>query len=257
MPLNQPIRDWRGKRVWIIGASTGIGAALAENLAERGAFLALSARRVERLEALSHRLTGSVAIPLDVAEPHSILPALLRLLDLWGGIDVVVLNAGTYAPLRAWDLAVEAARTTFEINLMGVINGTAAVLPQLLQQGHGALVIVGSVAGYRGLPKALAYGASKAAVINFAEALYLDVAPRGVGVFLVNPGFVETPLTAQNSFRMPALISAREAATHIVAGLARGRFEIHFPKRFTLLLKLLRLLPEALYVRAVRGAVRG
>ncbi|MCX9154911.1 SDR family NAD(P)-dependent oxidoreductase [Niveibacterium sp. 24ML] len=252
--MNEPIRDWRGKRVWIVGASTGIGAALAEDLAARGAHLALSARRVERLQAFVDRLPGSVAIPLDVAEHQTLMPALLQLLDLWGGIDVVIFNAGTYAPMRAWDLTVEGARTTFEINLMGVINGVAAVLPQFLQQGEGAIVIVGSVAGYRGLPKALAYGASKAAVINFAESLYMDLAPRGVSVFLVNPGFVETPLTAKNKFRMPALISAAEASRQILQGMARGRFEIHFPRRFTLMLKAMRFLPEWIYLRAVRRA---
>lgn len=254
MAMNQPIRDWRGKRVWIVGASTGIGAALAESLAELGAHLALSARRAERLRVFAARFPGSIAIPLDVAEHATLLPAVLQLLDLWGGIDVVIFNAGTYTPMHAWDLTVEGARTTIEINLMGVINGVAAIAPQLLQQGEGAIVIVGSVAGYRGLPKALAYGASKAGVINFAESLYMDLAPRGVGVFLVNPGFVETPLTAQNKFRMPALITAAEAADAILRGIARGRFEIHFPRRFTLLLKFLRLLPEWLYLRAVRRA---
>ncbi|GAA5179379.1 SDR family NAD(P)-dependent oxidoreductase [Niveibacterium umoris] len=254
MALNQPIRDWRGKRVWIVGASTGIGAALAEALFAKGAHLALSARRAERLNAFAARFPGSISIPLDVAEPNKLLPAVLQLLDLWGGIDVVVFNAGTYTPMRAWDLTVEGARTTFEINLMGVINGVAAVAPQLLQQGEGAIVIVGSVAGYRGLPKALAYGASKAAVINFAESLYMDLAPRGVSVFLVNPGFVRTPLTAGNKFHMPALISAPEAAREILKGLARGRFEIHFPRRFTLMLKFMRVLPGSLYLRAVRRA---
>ena len=254
MAMNEPIREWRGKRVWIVGAFPGIGAALAEDLAARGAYLALSARRAERLQALAARLPGSVAVPLDVAEHHTLLPALLQLLDLWGGIDVVIFNAGVYAPMRAWELTVEGARTTFEINLMGVINGVAAVVPQFLLQGEGAIVIVGSAAGYRGLPKALAYGASKAGVIHFAESLYLDLAPRGVGVFLVNPGFVETLPTASNKFHTPALITAPDAARKILQGMARGRFEIHFPRRFTFLLKALGLLPERIYLWAVRRA---
>ena len=107
------------------------------------------------------------------------------------------------------------------------------MLPALLAQGHGAIGIVSSVAGYRGLPKALVYGASKAALINFAETLYLDLRPRGLGVYLINPGFVKTPLTDKNEFRMPALITAEEAAAEILAGLRAGRFEIHFPRRFT------------------------
>lgn len=246
MSLNPPIRDWQGKRVWIVGASSGIGAVLAEALSLRGALLALSGRRLEKLKAVSARIPGSIAIPLDVSDPHSILPAFLQLLDLWDGVDVVVLNVGAYMPSCAWDLAVESARTTFEINLMAVVNGTAAVLPQLLQQGEGAIVIVGSAAGFRGQPLALAYGASKAAVINFAEGLYLNVAQRGIGVFLVTPGHVGNALNGQKGL---ADISAYDAAKRILCGMAQGRFEIHFPRRYTLLLKFLRALPKWLYLR--------
>jgi short-subunit dehydrogenase len=127
-------------------------------------------------------------------------------------------------------------------------------VPTLLGQGNGAIGIVSSVAGYRGLPKALIYGASKAALINFAETLYLDLHPRGLGVYLINPGFVRTPLTARNDFRMPHLIDADQAAREIVAGIEHGDFEIHFPKAFTRQLKLLRLLPYRLYFAAVRRA---
>lgn len=256
MPLNTPIRTWRGKRVWIVGASEGIGAALADALAEAGAFLALSARRRERLEVQARSLPGALVVPLDVCQPDALLPAFLQILDVWGGIDVVVFNAGTYTPIRAWDLAVEGARDTLETNLMGVMNGVAVVVPQMLQQGAGALVVVGSVAGYRGLPNALIYGATKAALIHFCESLYLDLAPRGVDVFLVNPGFVATRLTEQNTFRMPALMSPKAAADRILRGMARGRFEIHFPRRFTLLLKLLQLLPTGIYLRLIRRVVR-
>jgi short-subunit dehydrogenase len=249
MPLNTPIRDWKNKRVWIIGASTGIGAALADLLAERGAHLALSARNRERLERVARRYPGCVALPLDLTEPHTLLPSVLQLLDIWGGLDMVVLSAGTYAPLRAGDLTIEGARQTIETNLMGVINGTAAVLPQLLQQGEGAIAIVGSAAGYRGVPKALAYGAAKAAVINFAEALHHDLASTGVSVFLVNPGFAENPAASGSKAELEP--TAREAAEHILEGIARGRFEIHFA-RLTYVLKFLRFLPERIYARAVR-----
>lgn len=254
MPSNVPIRDWRGKRVWIVGASSGIGAALAENLAARGARLALSARGVERLEALAARLPGALAIPMDVTREAAHEEALATIRDAWGGVDVVVFNAGTYRPLRAWELTSEIARETLQTNLLGVFDGLAAVLPTMLAQRSGAVVLVGSVAGYGGLPKALVYGPSKAALINLAECLHIDLVPRGVSVFLVNPGFVETALTAQNDFRMPALIGADEAARQIVAGLARGAFEIHFPKRFTRVLKLLRLLPRRAYFGLVRRA---
>ena len=249
MPLNTPIRDWKNKRVWIIGASTGIGAALADLLAERGAHLALSARNRERLDRVARKYPGSVALPLDLTEPHTLLPSVLQLLDIWGGLDMVVLSAGTYAQLRAGDLTIEGARQTIETNLMGVINGTAAVLPQLLQQGEGAIAIVGSAAGYRGVPKALAYGAAKAAVINFAEALHLDLTSSGVSVFLVNPGFVESSAALGRAELEP---TAREAAENILEGIARGRFEIRFPTRFTYILKFLRVLPERIYARATR-----
>jgi short-subunit dehydrogenase len=122
----------------------------------------------------------------------------------------------------------------------------------LLKQGAGGVAICSSVAGYRGLPTSLVYGATKAALINLAETLYMDLSPRGIGVWIVNPGFVKTPLTDRNEFRMPALISADEAAQHIIDGLASGRFEIHFPKRFTRWLKLFRLLPYGIYFRLIR-----
>lgn len=144
------------------------------------------------------------------------------------------------------------AQRIVDVNLMGVIHGVAACVPQLLAQGAGAVVIVGSVSGYRGLPKALVYGATKSALINFAESLWIDLAPRGVGVSLVSPGFVATPLTAQNEFAMPGLITAERAAQEILKGLARGQFDIHFPKGFTRWLKLLEVLPYPLYFRAVR-----
>jgi len=253
MPLNKPIRDWRGKRVWIIGASNGVGAALARALAARGAILALSARNPERLASLSGGIPGSLAVPLDVTKAHTLLPAIMQLLDQWSGLDMVVLSAGTYEPMGTTDLSVESARATVETNLMGVINAVAVVLPQLLQQGEGALTIIGDAAGYRGLPRALAYGASKAAVINFAESLYLDLAPRGIGVFLVNPGFVRAAGVSRKP-ATPAPLAAEEAASDILHGIARGRFEIHFPRRFTYVFKLVRVLPEWLYLRAARRA---
>jgi len=162
--------------------------------------------------------------------------------------------AGTYTPLRAWDLTTDSARRTVHTNLLGVMDGVAAVVPQMIRQRSGAIAIVGSVAGYRGLPKALAYGPSKAALINFAETLYLDLAPKGVSVFIINPGFVATPLTASNAFEMPALISPEEAARQIIAGWEAGKFEIHFPKRFTLWLKAMRLLGDGPYFAAIRRA---
>ncbi len=264
-PLNTPICDWAGRRVWIVGASSGIGEALALELARRGARLALSARGEARLQAVSTACdaaagasssapAGALALPLDLSRDGEIEQARDQLLAAWGGIDLVIFNAGTYRPLRAWELSADAVRETLATNLIGTLCGTAAVLPTLLAQGHGAIALVGSVAGYGGLPKATVYGPSKAALINFAEVLHLDLAPRGIGVFLINPGFVATPLTAQNDFAMPALQTPAQAAEAIVDGFASGAFEIHFPKRFTRVLKLLQWLPRRLYFPLVRRA---
>nr|MBP7445066.1 SDR family NAD(P)-dependent oxidoreductase [Zoogloea sp.] len=151
-PLNTPITDWQGRRVWIVGASSGIGAALAVELDARGARLALSARSAKGLQQVASGLRDALVLPLDVTDAGAFTPAMLQLLDAWGGVDLVIFNAGTYLPLRAWDLTAENARHTVHTNLLGVMDGVAAALPQLLLQGHGALAIVGSVAGYRGLP---------------------------------------------------------------------------------------------------------
>lgn len=270
-PLNTPIRDWCGRRVWIIGASTGIGEALAQALARRGARLALSARGEARLRAVcadcdaiaptqpppaapTGAADGALALPLDLTDTAALARARDEILARWGGIDLVVFNAGTYRPLRAWELTADNVRETLDVNLVGTMSGVAAVLPTLLAQGRGAIALVGSVAGYGGLPKAAVYGPSKAALINFAEVLHLDLAPRGVDVFLIDPGFVATPLTAQNDFTMPALQTPEQAAQAIVDGFAAGDFEIHFPKRFTRVLKLLQWLPRRLYFPLVRRA---
>ena len=252
MSLNQPIRDWRDKRVWVIGASSGIGAALASALLAQGARVALSARSAPGLTQIA-AAPGATALvlPLDVTDAAAVAPALQLVVSAWGGIDLVVWCAGAHNPVRAWELDAADARRLVDVNLNGVINGLPAVVRQLLQQNSGGIAIVSSVAGYGGLPTALVYGATKAALINLTETLYMDLAPRGIGVYLINPGFVKTPLTDKNTFKMPALISADEAAREIIAGFARGSFEIHFPQRFTLWLKLLRLLPYRWYFALV------
>lgn len=254
--LNPGVSDWQGRRVWIVGASTGIGEALARDLAVRGARLLLSARSAGRLQALAEGLPSARALPIDVTDPAQWQHAAGTAWPEEGGPDMVVFNAGTYEALRAWELEPETIRRTLAVNLLGVMDGVAAVLPAMLKKGRGHLVIVGSVAGYRGLPNATVYGPSKAALINFAESLYMDLSPRGIAVSLVSPGFVATPLTAKNDFHMPALISAEEAAAQILRGLARGEFEIHFPKRFSRLLKLLRILPARLHFAIAGRLVR-
>lgn len=193
----------------------------------------------------------ALAVPLDVTDAAAVAPALQHVVSAWGGVDLVVLCSGTHRPVRAWELDAAEARRLVDVNVNGVFNCLQPVVGQLLQQGTGGIAVVSSVAGYGGLPTALVYGATKAALINLSETLYLDLAPRGIGIYLINPGFVKTPLTDRNTFSMPALISVEAAAAAIIAGFARGDFEIHFPKRFTLWLKLLRLLPYRWYFALV------
>jgi short-subunit dehydrogenase len=253
-PLNPPLPPWAQARVWVIGASTGIGAATAKALLAAGAHVALSARSEDTLRAVAANHPNAAVLPLDFTQTQAVRGAWETLRARWNAIDLVLVVAGTHQEIRAWELTEENARALLETNLHGPVNTTAAVLPGLLAQGHGAIGIVSSVAAYRGLPKALIYGASKAALVNFTETLYLDLRPKGLGVYLVMPGFVKTPLTDRNDFAMPNLISAEEAARTMLAGLRAGDFEIHFPRAFTRKLKLLRLLPYRLYFSIVRKA---
>ena len=218
------------------------------DLLERGARVALSARNASVLESLTENAQPgqTLVLPMDVNNGPEIENAYAQLKDAWSGFDLLVLLAGTHLPVRAWELNADEAEQLFRTNVFGVIRASALVIPDLVQTGDGAIAVVSSVAGYCGLPTSLVYGASKAALINFTETLYLDLRPKGVSVYLVNPGFVRTPLTDRNPFEMPALISAEDAAKHMLRGFANGDFEIHFPKRFTRLMKLLRLLPYRL-----------
>lgn len=262
MAMNTPITDWREKRVWLLGASTGIGAALATDLLARGARVAVSARSAGKLATLTENAPAALVLPCDASDAESVANAWQELLRQWGGVDVAIYLAGDYVPMRAWDLdmgpGMASTRHMLDTNLVGALAFAACVVPHLLarEKGDGAgpaeIAFVASVAGYRGLPKSLIYGPTKAALINFAEALALDLQPRGIGVRIINPGFVATLLTAKNDFSMPALMTPQEAAAAIIAGYRSGAFEIHFPKRFTCLMKLLALLPARLYFALVR-----
>jgi len=252
------IDHFSGKRVWVIGASSGIGEACANALLAQGAKVALSSRRVERLNAIAAQAQADQAlvIPLDVTNDDQFHGAYQTLLNTWGGIDLLLFVSGMYIPLRADDFEIQVAEQTIEANLLGPMRAVALVLPEMLKEHAGHIAIVGSVAGYSGLPKALAYGPSKAGIINFCETLYYDLLPEGVSVHMISPGFVATEATAQNDFEMPALISAAQAATEILGGIQRGEFDIHFPKRFSRFLKLLRILPYPLYFWIVRRFVK-
>lgn len=253
-PPNPPIRDWRSQRVWVIGASSGIGAALARALLARGAEVILSARRETALQQVAGGAPRSLILPLDVRDPQSWQQAWYRLQPQVP--DLLVFCAADYRPQRCWELQHEQVRHTLETNLSSVYYALETVLPAMMARRSGGIALVASVAGCLGLPGASVYGPSKAALINLAELLHVELHDHGLGVYLINPGFVATRLTAQNTFAMPALLSPEAAAQRMLAGLERGQFEIHFPKRFTLWIKLIALLPYRLRLPLLRHLIR-
>lgn len=258
-PFNPPITDWRGQRVWLVGASSGIGAATAAALHARGAQVLVSARSASALDAFVAQHPGAAdgslqaaqAWPLDVTDASAVARTARAMLQQ-GPLDAVIYCAGHYREMRATALDMADLKRHLDINYTGALHVMDAVLPSLIARGSGHVSLISSVAGFRGLPKSLAYGPTKAALTNLAETLYLDLQPLGVGVSVVHPGFVQTPLTAQNDFTMPALITPEQAAQAMLDGWAGGAFDIHYPKRFTRWMKLLRLLPYRLYFPAVR-----
>lgn len=254
MPLNPRIPGWQQRVVWIVGASSGIGRATAAALHAQGARVAVSARDAASLQSFVDAHPGARALPLDITDADAVRSGFEQLQQVWGMPDLVFGCAGHYRAMQANSFDLTEARRHVEVNQMGTMNLLAAVLPAMLAARRGHISLMGSVAGYRGLPRALAYGPTKAALNNLAEALYLDVHGQGLGVSIVNPGFVRTPLTAQNGFHMPALIGPDEAAREILAGWQAGRFEIHFPRRFTWGLKALQWASYGLYFAAVRRA---
>jgi short-subunit dehydrogenase len=251
--MNPRIVEWKGKRVWLVGASSGIGAALARELHRRGARLALSARSADKLAALA--LADALLLPCDATDAAGLAAARSALIEAWGGVDLVVYLAGDYVPMRADNFDLAIAEQVVTVNFNAAMRLAAAVLPDL--RAGGGIAFVASVAGYRGLPKALCYGPGKAALIHFAECLHLDLVPRGIGVWVINPGFVSTQLTAKNDFAMPALLTPEQAAQAMIDGFGDGRFEIHFPKRFTRLMKLLAHLPYRWYFPLIRRFTGG
>jgi len=251
MSLNKQIADWHGRRVWLVGASTGIGLACAQALRAAGALVVVSARNPQGVLDWATRDPGVHWCPLDVCDGpqvHATAQALLAA----GPIDMVVYAAGHYQAQRAKAMDLAVLLQHDKVNYQGALQVIHAVLPSMLAQGSGHISLLSSVAGWRGLPNGLAYGPTKAALTHLAETLYMDLQDLGIGVSVVNPGFVATPLTAQNQFTMPALISPEEAAREMLKGWAKGQFDIHFPKRFTLWLKLLRMLPYRVYFPLVR-----
>ena len=254
-PLNAPIQDWRGRRVWLVGASSGIGLACAKDLHAAGAQVIVSARDLGTLSewAATCKSQGLPVelLSLDVTDALQV-KYVARQVAAGGKLDFLLYCAGHYRAQRATDFDLTDMLRHQDVNYNGLLRVLDAVLPMFLQQGSGHISVVSSVAGWRGLPNGLAYGPTKAAVTHVAETLYMDLQDKGIGVSVVNPGFVATPLTAQNNFQMPALLSPEQAAEAMLAGWSQGLFDIHFPKRFTGWLKLMRLLPYRAYFALVR-----
>ncbi len=239
--------------IWIIGASDGIGAALAREWAARGAHLILSARSAERLDALGADLgSGHVVLALDVADRGSLERAAAAIAKT-GPIDRVIHLAALYDPDKIADLDPDTANSIVSVNLTGTFH-VAQLAPKLLRKG-GQLALCGSAAGYFGLPQGQIYSATKAGVIGLAESLRAEL--HGViDVRLISPGFVDTRLTRRNDFSMPGMISAKVAAQLIIKGLNSHHFEVHFPRRLTLGLKLLRLIPYWVSTKLTQRLVR-
>lgn len=248
------------KTVWIVGASSGLGAETARRLANGGCTVAVSARSADALEKMAAESYGDggrmIAKPLDVTDPAACRRVLEEIEAEAGLPDLVVQCAGVYTPMSAKEFDLDGFRRHVEINLMGVAAIVDPVLEKFLERGRGKISIVASISGYRGLPLATAYGPTKAALINLVESLKTQLHGTGVDVQVINPGFVRTPLTDQNDFRMPNLMELEDAAEKMVKGLNSNRFEVTFPWQLTKKLRFAAMLPYWLYFRLIRGAIK-
>lgn len=243
-----------GQRIWLVGASSGIGAALAEELQRRGAIVAISARRAERLDEVSGG--RMVTVPLDVTDRRACWAAAERVRTAIGGIDMVIWCAGYWHTYTATDWQADEFVTHVEVNLLGLNNVIAATLPQMVSHRSGHLVGIASVAGYRGLSGSEAYGATKAAQINLLESMRASLSTKDVQVTTVCPGFVRTDMTETNSFPMPFIIEPEEAATEIADGLEGDKVEIVFPRRMAVTMKVARVLPVRLWAAITARVAR-
>ncbi len=248
--------------IWVIGASSGIGLAVAQRYAEQGHSVWFSARNQTELDSLSDGQLNLLPLAVDVTDDKSLEYAVDRIQRVSGELDKVIINAGTCEYIDSYKIERDKIRRVLETNFFGAVNVVDAVLPLLRATRSRApskspqLVFVASSVTYQALPRAGAYGASKAAVRYFAETLRADLVHEGIDVRVVSPGFVKTPLTDKNDFPMPFLLSAQDAAQRIDKGLSGGAFDIHFPKRFTYCLKLLALLPDWIRLPLVAKASR-
>jgi len=244
--------NFQNENIWLIGASSGIGEATAKNLASKGANLLLSARSEDKLNSLKSSLTGAHHVyPLDVSNRQEVFEATKSIRRQHERIDRVIFLAAIYEPTAIEEIDPDFAEKTFRVNMLGALHLTQALLPILQEQKKGQIVYCASVAAYTGLPYGQPYGASKAALTNFVESLTAEVKDY-IDIKLINPGFVKTPLTDKNDFDMPMRIEPEEAADAVVKGLKQKGFEIHFPKKFTLMMKILAALPYSLNLALCR-----
>ena len=240
------MRDWPEKRYWLVGASQGLGRALAHELSKTGAELILSARDAEALTALADELPGKAeVVTVDVASDESVAKAA----EAAGEIDGMVYLAGLYWPLTASEFDGEKVATMLDVNLTGAARVLGHVLPPMVERDRGHVVLTGSLSGFRGLPGANGYGASKAGIMSLAETLYADLRKTGVDVQLVNPGFIRTRLTDKNDFTMPFIMEPDEAARLFVEHMQGDDFARNFPRHFGAMFRLSQFLPDWLYYR--------
>ena len=236
------------KTIWITGGSTGIGKALAIKFASKGWNVAVSARRAELLNELSNSYENISSFPLDVTNKEKCKEVFNEIKNKYENIDICFFSTGTWDPKKEKDIDVEQMEDVFQINFFGTVNCIKAVEQYFRDKRNGIITIVSSIAGYRGLPNSTGYGPSKSALNNLAESLYFDFKRYNVRVCLVSPGFIKTPMTDKNDFKMPFLKTPEYAAEKIYDGLVnKNVFEIHFPKSLTITLKLLSLLPSKIY----------
>ncbi|WP_417455475.1 SDR family NAD(P)-dependent oxidoreductase [Kiloniella sp.] len=248
------IKSFKGAHIWILGASSGIGLALARELSDAGAILALSSRRRPELNDINESLGGQhLVVPCDVSNPTSIKEASDKIEQSFPRIDSTIYMAGYYNPTKFEDIELDELRKTIDINLTGAFVFSHHVLKILRKQKAGQIALCASVAGFRGLPNGQPYSATKAAMINMAETLRIENKNPAIDIKVINPGFVRTPMTDKNPFKMPMIIETEDAAKAIAAGLRGNAFEIHFPKRFTYFLKLLKMLPDWIYFRLFKN----